>query len=229
MGSTKLTIKELPPEERPRERLVRCGEESLSSAELLGIIIKEGTASLTAVQVGQRLLAEFGELRALASASVAELCRIEGIGPAKAATLKAVFALAKRYAAEASASRARFSSSSDIFHHFHTRLRDLKKEVFMAVLLDCKNRMIKEVRISEGSLTASIVHPREVFNPAIRESAAAVIFVHNHPSGDPTPSREDLEATERLASAGKIIGIKVLDHVIVGNQAYVSFADQGLL
>jgi DNA repair protein RadC len=116
-----------------------------------------------------------------------------------------------------------------VFRHFHERLRDRKKEVFLTLLLDAKNRVLREIQVSEGSLNASIVHPREVFAPVIRESAAAVLFVHNHPSGDPTPSREDLELTGRLREAGTLMGVRVLDHIIIGNGRYMSFADQGLM
>jgi len=116
-----------------------------------------------------------------------------------------------------------------VYEHFHERLRDHKRELFLALLLDSKNRLLREVRISEGSLTASIVHPREVFAPVVREAAAAVLFVHNHPSGDPQPSREDLEITRRLKEAGDLMGVRVLDHVIIGSEGYVSLADRGLL
>jgi DNA repair protein RadC len=123
----------------------------------------------------------------------------------------------------------RFTSSAEVFRHFHERLRDHRKEVFLALLLDGKNRVIREVKVSEGSLTASIVHPREVFAPVVRDSAAAVLFVHNHPSGDPTPSREDIEITTRLREAGELMGVRVLDHIIIGSGSYVSFADRGLI
>jgi DNA repair protein RadC len=124
---------------------------------------------------------------------------------------------------------ARFRSGADIFQHYHGRMRDLRKEQFWAVLLDGKNRVLREERVSEGSLTASLVHPREVFAPAIRESAGALVFVHNHPSGDPTPSVEDVEITRRLCSVAELVGIRVLDHVVVGDGAYVSFLERGLL
>ena len=122
-----------------------------------------------------------------------------------------------------------YCSSQDAFSHFHERLCDYRREVFLALLLDSKNRLIREVQISEGSLNASIVHPREVFAPVLRESAAAILFVHNHPSGDPTPSREDIEITKRLKQVGDLMGVRVLDHIIVGNGDYVSLADRGLL
>lgn len=147
----------------------------------------------------------------------------------KAAELQAVFELARRFSTEALRQGERYTCSEDVFRHYHERLRDRKKEVFLTLLLDCKNQVIREVQVSEGSLTASIVHPREVFAPVVRESAAAVLFVHNHPSGDPTPSREDIEITSRLKEAGNLMGVKVLDHIIIGNGKYVSFVDRGLM
>jgi DNA repair protein RadC len=141
----------------------------------------------------------------------------------------AVFQIARRFATKALRPGDRFTSSAEVFRHYHERLRDRRKEVFLALLLDSKNRVLREVQVSEGSLTASIVHPREVFAPVVRESAAAVLFIHNHPSGDPTPSREDLEITSRLREAGELMGVRVLDHIIIGSGDYVSLADRGLL
>ncbi|MEE4255294.1 MAG: DNA repair protein RadC, partial [Desulfuromusa sp.] len=148
---------------------------------------------------------------------------------AKAAEIQALFQIARRFADNRLQPGQSYRSSQDAFDHFHERFCDYRKEVFLALLLDSKNRLIREVQISEGSLSASIVHPREVFAPVLRESAAAVLFVHNHPSGDPTPSREDIEITERLKQVGDLMGVRVLDHIIIGNGEYVSLADRGLL
>ena len=224
-------IKDWPAAERPRERLLARGAEGLSDAELLGLVLRTGDAASGQSAVGQarQLLARFGTLRALGTATPVELCATRGIGPAKAAELVAVFELARRFAGAPLAPGDRFTCSEEVFRHYHERLRDRKKEVFLALLLDSKNRVLREVQISEGSLTASIVHPREVFVPVVRESAAAVLFVHNHPSGDPTPSREDLEITTRLQEAGTLMGVRVLDHIIIGSGGYVSFVDRGLL
>jgi len=224
-------IKDWPEDERPREKLLQRGAEQLSSAELLALILRSGDASSgrSAVDQGRSLLERFGGLRELAQARTAELCELPGIGPAKAAEIQAVFQLARRFAADALQPGARYTSSSDAFNHFHPRLRDYRREVFLALLLDSKNCLIREVQISEGSLNASIVHPREVFVPVVRESAAAVLFVHNHPSGDPTPSSEDIALTTRLKQAGELMGVRVLDHIIIGNGRYHSFADQGML
>ena len=173
------------------------------------------------------LLQQLDGLQGLSNRSVEELCRISGIGPAKAAQLKAAIELGKRVLATPLSSGTTIASSEDLFHHYYPLLRDLRHEVFKAVLLDAKHAIIREATVSEGSLTVSIVHPREVFNLAVRESAAAVIFVHNHPSGDPSPSEEDRVLTARLVAAGELLGIQVLDHLVIGDGRYTSFADQG--
>lgn len=223
------TIKQIPAHERPRERLIQSGDEYLTDAELLGIIIRDGTPNYSAVDLAQKLLSEYGDFRKLSLVSIGELCKVKGIGPARAAQIKASLAIAKRFSTISVKPLQQFKCSRDIFGHFHERLRGRKQEMFLVVLLDNKNRIVKEIPISTGSLTSSIVHPREVFSPAIRESAASVIFVHNHPSGDPEPSKEDIHLTHRLLEAGNIVGIKVLDHVIIGNEFFVSFKDKGLM
>jgi len=224
-------IKDWPAEERPREKLLAQGAEKLTDAELLALIIRNGDSSsgCSAVDLARSLLARFGSLRELARAGISELCQLPGIGPAKAAEIQALFQIAKRFADHRLLPGQAYCSSKDAYQHFHERLCDYRKEVFLALLLDSKNRLIREVQISEGSLNASIVHPREVFAPVLRESAAAILFVHNHPSGDPTPSREDLEITSRLKQVGELMGVRVLDHIIIGNGDYVSLADRGLL
>ncbi|MEP9412612.1 MAG: DNA repair protein RadC [Candidatus Brocadia sp.] len=224
------TIKQLPAHERPRERLIQSGDEHLTDAELLGIIIRDGTTNYSAVDLAKKLLSEYGDLQRLSLASVGELCRIKGIGPARAAQIKAALSLAKRVSGASIRLQQQFKCSNDIFRHFHEQLRGKKQEVFLVVLLDNKNRIIKvETEVTKGSLTSSIVHPREAFKAAIRESAASVIFVHNHPSGDPEPSREDIQITQRLVEAGDIVGIRVLDHIIIGNGRFVSFKDKGIV
>ncbi|BDV41424.1 UPF0758 protein [Geotalea uraniireducens] len=224
-------IKEWPADERPREKLFKRGTDSLSDAELLALIIRTGdsVSGRSAIDLGRALLQEFGDLRTLAGATVTELCRIKGTGPAKAASIKAALEMAARINSDRLlVCRERFTAPEQIYQHYHYTFRDRRKEYFMALLLDGKNRIIREVQISEGSLNQSIVHPREVFNPAVRESAAAVILVHNHPSGDPTPSREDLDITRRLREAGDLMGIRVLDHIIVGDGRFISFVAQGM-
>lgn len=224
-------IKDWPVADRPREKLLHGGPAVLSDAELLALILRTGDfhTSTTALDLARHLLTCFASLRGLASASDAELRLIPGIGPAKAAELLALGELSRRFATISLPPGERYTSSQEVFQHFHERLRYRKKEVFLTLLLDSKNRLLREIQISEGSLNASIVHPREVFGPVVRESAAAVLFVHNHPSGDPTPSREDLELTTRLRDAGSLMGVRVLDHIIIGSDRYMSFADQGLM
>lgn len=218
-----------PEMERPRERLLREGPTALSDAQLLAILVRVGRQNASAVQVAMEILRRLGGLGGLANCSQEELCSISGIGPAKVAQLKAALELGKRALAVPLSTGTRITSSADLYQHYHPRLRDLRHEIFQVILLDAKNTVIRDATVSEGSLTLSIVHPREVFNLAVRESAAAVIFLHNHPSGDPTPSQEDRSLTARLVSAGEVLGIRVLDHMIVGDRSYVSFADKGWL
>jgi len=224
------TIKSWPEQERPRERLLSRGAAVLSDAELLALVLRTGDAGskTTALDLARQLLQRFGSLSGLTAAGVNELQQVVGIGPAKAAELLAVFELGRRHQGTRLRQGDRYTSSHEVYEHLSPRLAERKKEVFLALLLDAKNCLLREVQISEGSLTASIVHPREVFVPVVRESAAAVLFVHNHPSGDPTPSREDIELTGRLRQAGELMGVRVLDHIIIGQGRYVSFADQGL-
>ena len=225
------SIKNWPADERPREKLLANGADKLTDAELLALIIRTGDSSSksSAVDLARGLLSRFGSLRLLAKASINELCEQAGIGPAKAAEIQALFQIARRFSDQRLQPGQPYSSAQEVFFHFHERLCDYRKEVFLALLLDAKNRLIKEVQISEGSLSASIVHPREVFAPVLRESAAGVLFVHNHPSGDPSPSQEDIEITKRLKQVGDIMGVRVLDHIIIGNGEYVSLADRGLM
>ena len=212
--------------DRPRERFLLGGEEALADHELLAVLIGSGTRGTSAGAVARRLLRECGSLRRIGRLSVTELLRYRGIGTVAAVRILSSFALARRFASEVLEPGAPFRSSHDLYVYFHSKLRDRKCEEFIAVLLDGKNRFLREVRISQGSLTASIVHPREVFLQAIRESAGAIILIHNHPSGDPSPSREDLDVTRRLVEAGELLGIRVLDHIIVGESAYTSLIHQ---
>ena len=224
-------IKTWPADERPREKLLAQGAAALTDAELLALIIRTGDSSTkhSAVDLARGLLSRFGSLRQLSVASINELCQLPGIGPAKAAEVQALFQIARRFSDSRLQPGQAYRSSQDAFAHFHERLCDYRKELFLALLLDSKNRLIREVQISEGSLNASIVHPREVFAPVLRESASAVLFIHNHPSGDPSPSQEDIEITVRLQKVGELMGVRVLDHIIIGNGDYVSLADRGLL
>jgi DNA repair protein RadC len=222
-------IADWPETERPRERLLAKGPDVLTDAQLLAIVLRTGRRDASAVHVAMEVIHRLGGLAALARCGVDELCTIPGVGRAKAAQLKAALELGRRTLAEPLTTGTRITCSRDLYRHFHPSLRDLKHELFKVVLLDAKHTLLKEVTVSEGSLTLSIVHPREVFALAVRESAAGVIFVHNHPSGDPTPSPEDRQLTDRLVAAGQLLGIRVLDHLVIGDGRYVSFADEGWL
>lgn len=222
-------VKDWPEGERPRERLVKYGAAQLSDAQLLAIILRTGSGGTGVLELSRSLLEIFKDLRAIDSASVAELSLLKGLGTAKITQLKAAFELGKRLMGESSEGAPVFSSSHAVYAYFAPRFKNLKKELFIAMLLDTKNRLIRECRVSEGTLTNSLIHPREAFREAIKESAAAVIFVHNHPSGDPAPSREDLVITERLKGAGELVGIGVIDHVIIGDGSFVSLKERGLV
>ncbi len=224
-------IKDWPEDERPREKLLQRGAQVLSVAELLALVLRTGdaTSKMSALDHARLLLEQFGSLQQLAGASLSEVQQVKGIGPAKAAELQAVFEIARRFQEQPLRAGCRYSQPQEVYQHFRGRLADRKRELFIVLLLDSKNRLLREVQISEGSLTASIVHPREVFAAVVRESAAALLLVHNHPSGDPTPSREDREITLRLKEAGELMGVRVLDHIVIGSEGYVSFADRGLL
>ena len=223
------SIAQWPEGERPRERLLAEGPAALTDAQLLAIVLRVGRRATSAVQVGTELLKQLNGLQGLANRSLRELCKISGIGPAKAAQIKAAIELGKRALATPLTVGKAITQSHMVFDHYAPKLRDLRKEECHVILLDAKRAVIQYKTISQGTLTSSLVHPREVFNEAVRESAAAVIFVHNHPSGDPSPSQEDRALTARLQAAGEILGVQVLDHIIIGDGRYVSFADEGWL
>ncbi|GAB4333077.1 MAG: DNA repair protein RadC [Candidatus Abyssubacteria bacterium] len=221
-------IREMPPAERPRERLAKRGAASLKTAELLAILFRTGTRKLNAVELAEKMLHQFGTLESISRASTDELCEFEGIGFAKAVEIQAAFELGRRLAAEVIGKRPVIKSAKDVFDLMAPEMQSLDREHFKIVLLNTKNHVIRTHTVSIGSLNASVVHPRECFGPAISAKANAVILVHNHPSGDAEPSPEDLSLTRRLMSAGDLIGIKVLDHVIIAGNKYVSLSDRGV-
>jgi DNA repair protein RadC len=225
----KVPIKDWPEEERPRERLHRYGPESLSDAQLLAILLRTGHTRKSALDVAMDLLNRYRNLRELSQTVISGICVVPGIGRAKAAQIAAAMELGKRIQAFPLKEGDIIRGSRDIYEACHPAMRDLKKEVFRVVLLNGKNRVIRTETVSQGSLTTCLVHPREVFAPAVRESSASVLLIHNHPSGDPTPSREDIEMNQRLIQAGELIGIRVLDHLVIGDGRYISFVDQGLM
>ncbi|ACL76892.1 RadC family protein [Ruminiclostridium cellulolyticum] len=227
----RLKIKELPVCERPYEKMSEVGAESLSNAELLAIIIKTGTKSYTAVELAQMVLklSQDGRLSSLNNVSIEQFMKVKGIGRVKAIQIKAVLEFSKRVATSNGIVRHVVNSPGDVSNLMMEEMRYLKKEMFKAILLDTKNKVLKTESISIGSLNASIVHPREVFSEAVKCGCNSIIFIHNHPSGDPTPSKEDLQTTDRLINAGNILGIKVLDHIILGDGRYVSLKEQGFI
>jgi DNA repair protein RadC len=222
------TIKELPPELRPRERLLAEGPEALSSAELLGILFGIGSKEKTAVELASELISANGDLFGLYNVSVHDLIKTHGIGEAKACIVLAAVEFGKRLGRVRNPGRPVISSPADVDGLLRGRIANHDRENFVAVLLNTKNEVIEFPTISVGTLSASLIHPREVFKPAIRASAASVVLAHNHPSGKVDPSREDREVTKRLVSAAEIIGIDVLDHVILG-EGYFSMKEQGML
>jgi len=229
MEKKNYTVKDWPDEERPRERLVKYGVEYLTDAELLGIILAKGYQGKTSVEAAKDLLSETKSLRKLDSLSYPEMSSVKGIGLAKFAQIKAALEIGKRLLRETNLPKKKIHNALDLVNYYGPCMRDLKKEKFKVILLDVKNKIIRDIDISEGSLTESIVHPREVLKEVIKESAASVIFLHNHPSGESNPSKNDLDITERLASACELVGVKVLDHIILGEDNYFSFAQGGLL
>jgi DNA repair protein RadC len=229
MAESSYKISRWPKNERPRERLLQDGPQHLTEAELLGILLGKGTRKKTAIDLARELLDRYQSLQRLFSRSPSELTTVKGIGPAKAAILSAAFELVRRIQSRKDADRPLFKRSSDVAGYYLPLMRDLRKEVFKVLLLNRANRFIKEVFISEGTLDASVVHPRDVFKEALLEPAAAIILIHNHPSGNPSPSDEDLRITKQLVEAGRLLGIKVYDHIILAGESYRSLADEAYL
>ncbi|MBU4454973.1 DNA repair protein RadC [Patescibacteria group bacterium] len=226
--SKSFTIHDLPKEERPRERLVKFGEQALSAQELLQVILGRGIAGESVAVTAQKLLSQFGSLQKLAEASIEELSLIKGIGLAKAAQIKAVFEIGRRISTQTPPYKSKeLTDPKKVYQLIKSKLKDYHKEHFYIIALNSRNHSIAEVSV--GSLNASIVHPREVFSEAIKNKAASVIFVHNHPSGDPEPSEDDLAITKRLVEAGKIMGIEVVDHIIIVKDKFLSFKEKGLI
>jgi DNA repair protein RadC len=224
-----LTVLDLPASERPRERLVRLGAEALSDQELVCCLLGRGIRGESVLVTAQRLLKCFGTLRGVAEASVEQLAKVRGVGTAKAAQLKAAAELTRRMANGHGASPRAIETAEQAAAVLAPVLRDKKKEHFVVLLLDNRHRLIRLSPVAVGSLSASVVHPRELFKDAIAASAAAVILAHNHPSGDPAPSDQDIALTKRLVQAGALLGIEVLDHLILGAEGVVSLTAMGVI
>ena len=211
----------------PRERLAALGPEALGDAELIALLLRTGARGRDSLSVAVALLEHHGGLLGLARAGPGELRLEPGIGAAKSASLQSALEVGRRLAGRRLRAGEPIRGPEDVHRHFHPRLRDVPHERFLVILLDGRHRVMRAAMASQGTLTASLVHPREVFRPALREAAAAVILVHNHPSGDPTPSQEDRIVTQRLARAGELLGIPVLDHVVVAERGFCSLREEG--
>ncbi len=229
MDDKNTMIRDLPLDERPREKLQAIGPEGLSNAELIAILLRTGNARESALHLAERIISKSGGLRSLPDLTLEELQSFNGIGPAKAVQIKAALELSKRIATTLNNNEIAVTSPRHVADLFMEELRYKKKEYFKLIILNTKNKVISREEISVGSLNASIVHPREIFTVPIKKSASSIILVHNHPSGDPTPSKEDLSVTRRLVDAGNILGIEVKDHIIIGDGCYLSFKEKGLI
>jgi len=222
------TIKDMPVGERPRERLQHYGAGALSTAELIAILLRSGVAGESVLRLAERLLVRYGGLTGLAQASFAELCQEKGIGPAKVTQIKAALELGRRLLVASPQERPQVRSPADAANLLMLEMSLLAQEQMRVILLDSKNRVLAIPTIYQGSLNTSLIRVGELFREAIRQNCAAIIVVHNHPSGDPTPSPEDVLVTKQIVEAGKLLDIEVLDHLVIGRQRYVSLKERGL-
>jgi len=222
-------LKDLPDDLKPRERLHRFGPEVLSNKEILAILLRIGSKGENVLELAERILTEAGGLRGLAALSLLELEQVYGIGPAKAAQVKAALELGRRSVGSEPLSRPVINSPADVAELVMEEMRVLDREHFRIMHLSTRNNVLGISPVSVGSLNSSIVHPRECFKEAIRHNANTIILLHNHPSGNPTPSREDVDITKRLVEGGRILGIEILDHVIIGDKSYISLKEQGII
>lgn len=224
-----LKVMDLPKMERPRERLLKYGPENLSNSELLAIILRSGSKEENILSLSSRIIKECGGLNGLVNMTIDEFLSIKGIGNAKATALIAITEISKRLKGLKAGDEIKISSPKDVGDLLMEEMRYLKKEYLKVILLNTKNVVISIKDVSIGSLNSSIVHPREVFNYAVRSSSSSIIICHNHPSGDPEPSEEDINITKRLKECGKILGIDLIDHIIIGNSKFVSLKEKGII
>jgi DNA repair protein RadC len=226
--TTYVTVKEMPAEERPRERMAQAGAQALSSTELLAIILRTGMGGENVIAMARRILADHGGLAGLAKADFAQLCAVNGLGPAKSSQLMAAFELGRRLMAEAPEEGFQIRSPSDASHILLPLIGHKEQENFVVLYLDTRNRVTEREMLYKGSLNTSLVRVAEVFRGAVRRNCAAIIVSHNHPSGDPSPSPEDVALTRRLVDAGKLLDVDVLDHLVIGHNRYVSMRERAL-
>jgi len=224
-----MNIKNMASEERPREKMLRFGADSLSEAELIAIVLRTGTKDVSAVELASALLYRQNGLRGLVGMMPQELCRTQGMGIAKACEIVAAIELGRRIAQKSKGDTYRIKCAENVADLVMEEMRYYKKEVFKVILLDSKGSIISEEQISVGGLNSSVVHPREVFNAAVRRNAYAMVLLHNHPSGDPTPSSADIDITNRIIDAGRIMGINIIDHIVIGDGEYYSFKENDLI
>jgi DNA repair protein RadC len=221
-------ITDLAAEERPRERLTQVGANALSKAELLAILLRVGVKGENSVQLAQRILDELGGLAGIQRASISEMCEIHGLGPAKAAQIKAAIELGSRLVREQADERGAISSPADAAALLQLEMQGLNQENLVVLALDTRNRLISKETVYKGSLNLSLVRVGELFRTAIQKNAASIILAHNHPSGDPSPSPEDVALTRSVIQAGKLLDIEVLDHLVIGNARFVSMKEKGM-
>ena len=223
------TIRDLPKAERPRERLIKLGPEALSAQELLALIIARGIPGKSVINIAQELLSKFGNIKSVGETTIEQLCQIRGIGPAKAVQILACFEIGKRGELEIEQKKYDIKNPQAIVKAIRASIKNKAKEHFKLIILDSRNKIIDITNVSVGTLNANLAHPREIFKDAITHNASSVILCHNHPSGDPEPSEDDQKITKQLLEAGKILGIEVLDHIIIGQESFTSLKDKKLL
>jgi DNA repair protein RadC len=224
-----MAIEQWPASERPRERLYQSGADALADAELLALQLGSGRRGRNAVEVAREMLAAYGSLAGVAAREPAELARLPGVGWAKAARLVSAFELTRRLRARTPGARTVLGSPAEVHAAFGPLMEDLPREVFRVALLDARNGLLRDLVVSEGTLSSSLVHPREVFRPALLEPAASLILLHNHPSGDPTPSPEDVRLTRQLVESARLLELRIHDHLVIGRGTYVSLAERGII
>lgn len=227
--SNSIKMKDIPHEDRPRERIIKWGPEGLTNSELLAVVLGTGLRDENVVQMSTRLISEFKGLDKVLEAGIGELRQVKGIGYAKAAKLIALSELINRYRSHTSKEKIRISSPEIVFNLFGEKMRSLKQEIVKILVLNTKKEILYESDVSKGTNNSSLIHPREIFTEAIRNGGDSIIVIHNHPSGDPKESKNDINVTTRLKECGKLLGIELVDHIIIGDREYISLKEKGLV